>query len=247
MNNPPLTGFNCEDYRSLLASLAGLGYAPCRLEDLRPAERDLYLRHDVDMSLELAVRMARLEAQMGMFSTYFVLVSTTLYNPASAASRRLMAEIIDCGHEIGLHFDATQADGDDLDAAADRECQVLEALTGRAVESISFHRPAREFLGSSRRLAGRRHTYEPPFFSEIGYVSDSNGGWHHGHPLEHEAVRSGGAIQLLTHPIWWMGEGERDTVPLIRSFVAERQQALDDAVAGTITAYAQWRAQGGGA
>lgn len=242
MANKSLTGFVLDDYRLLISAFMSLGYAPRRLQDLRPNEPDLYLRHDIDLSLELAVEIARVEADLSVFSTFFVLVSTDIYNPSSARSRHLLSEIIDCGHEIGLHFDATQSEHDDLDRAADKECDILSSLTGRPVESISFHRPAPELLNSSKRLAGRRHTYEPDFFSKVAYISDSNGGWHHGHPLDHPAVQARTAIQLLTHPIWWAGGGVRETVPLIREFAAARGADMDNAIAGTITAYAKWRA-----
>lgn len=242
MSDKRLTGFVMDDYSSLVTELTTLGYTPQRLQDLRADEPDVYFRHDVDLSLELAAEMALAEANLGVFSTYFVLVSTDIYNLASSHSRRLLKQIIDCGHEIGLHFDVTQADGEDLDQAAAMECDILSILTGRPVETISFHRPARALLNSSRRLAGRRHTYEPDFFSSIAYISDSNGGWHHGHPLDHPAVAAGTAIQLLTHPIWWAGSGLRDTVPLIRDFVSAYNRHSDDAVAGTITAYSKWRA-----
>lgn len=237
-----VTSFTIDDYRRLVTGLQARGYAAARLQDLRPDKADMYLRHDVDLCLERAAEMASVEAELGVRSTYFVLISTDLYNPASARSRRLLASINDAGHEIGLHFDVTQTQGEDPDEAADRECNILAALTGKPVETISFHRPARELLNLSRRFAGRRHTYEPDFFSNIAYVSDSNGGWHHGHPLNHPAVAARTAIQVLTHPIWWIGEGERNTVPLVRNFVETRARQLDDAVAGTITAYAQWRA-----
>ncbi|UIJ44431.1 hypothetical protein LZK98_15360 [Sphingomonas cannabina] len=237
-----LSGFVLDRYRSLLVRLRDNGYSSVRLQDLRPEEPCMYLRHDVDLSLEHAATMAQVEGEMGVTSTYFVLLSTDIYNPASAKSRALMTQIMDCGHEIGLHFDATQYPACDLDVAAERECDILSTLTGRPVDTISFHRPAPELLNLSRRFAGRRHTYEPAFFSEIAYISDSNGGWHYGHPLDHPAIAAGTAVQLLTHPIWWVGDGEREAVPLIRNFVSARMRHIDDAVAGTVTAYGKWRA-----
>lgn len=241
MPNRGLSGFAMADFRSLINELLNIGYVPRRLRDLQPDRPDLYLRHDVDLSLELAVEMARVEADLGVFSTYFVLISTEIYNPSSSRSRLLLSEISDLGHEIGLHFDVTQANDENLDRAADRECEILSMITGKPVETISFHRPARNLLDSSKRLAGRRHTYEPDFFSKIAYISDSNGGWHHGHPLDHPAVESRTAIHLLTHPIWWTGEDVREAIPIIREFVTAHVQGIDDAIAGTITAYGQWR------
>ena len=114
-------------------------------------------------------------------------------------------KIASLGHDIGLHFDITQYEGsiDEIEERAVEECALLERLSGVPTSSLSFHRPARELLNRAGTYAGRRHTYEPAFFSDIAYVSDSNGGWHHGHPTDHPAVVDGTAIQLLTHPIWW--------------------------------------------
>ncbi|WP_207791107.1 polysaccharide deacetylase family protein [Allosphingosinicella flava] len=186
--------------------------------------------------------MAELEAEIGVSSSYFVLISTGLYNPASLASRRLLRRIIEHGHEIGLHFDATQTLHDeDLQSAAAAECDILADICGRSIHTISFHRPAPSLLNLTGNFAGRRHTYEPAFFSEIAYISDSNGGWHHGHPLDHPAIAEGRAVQLLTHPIWWIGSGAREAVPLIRDFADRRAAELHDDIAGTVTAYAKWR------
>jgi hypothetical protein len=42
----------------------------------------------------------------------------------------------------------------------------------------------------------------------MAYISDSTGIWRYGHPLESEAYKARKPIQLLTHPIWWMQQGE---------------------------------------
>ena len=68
---------------------------------------------------------------------------------------------------------------------------------------ISFHRPAKSLLGRTEPLADRPHTYQPKFFSEMAYCSDSRGEWGHGHPFDLDAVTEGRALQLLTHPVWW--------------------------------------------
>ena len=120
--------------------------------------------------------------------------------------RHVLQRILELGHQAGLHFDASlyAGDRDSLEAACAEECGLLEACIGRPVEMVSFHRPAQALLGSESLLAARRHTYEPRFFREMGYCSDSRGDWHRGQPLAHAAVSDGRALQLLTHPIWWV-------------------------------------------
>jgi hypothetical protein len=43
---------------------------------------------------------------------------------------------------------------------------------------------------------------------KVAYISDSTGRWRYGQPLESAAFKARKPIQLLTHPIWWIQEGE---------------------------------------
>jgi len=142
-----------------------------------------------------------------------VLLRSEMYNAQSAASARALSAVAAHGHAIGLHLDASLYADDEraLESAAAAECAALEAILRRPVATISFHRPAPRVRGRPGRLAGRRHAYEPRFFADMGYCSDSRGAWHFGHPLDHPAVAEGRALQLLTHPIWWQ-DGTGSTV-----------------------------------
>jgi hypothetical protein len=197
------------DYRELITGLLDRGYEVRDYAAAAPEQRHLILRHDVDMSLDVAVSIAELEAELDVRSTYFILLRSELYNPYAPESARLLTAIQDHGHEVGLHLDAGlyEDDPDVLDEAARRECGVLEDILGSEVRIVSFHRPAQTLLGLDRTLGGRDHAYHPRYFSGMGYCSDSRGRWGHGHPLDHPAVEAGRALQLLTHPIWWVGAG----------------------------------------
>jgi hypothetical protein len=198
--------FTAAGYAALLAAFRDRGYEVRGYHSADPARRHLILRHDLDMSIEAALPIAALEAEAGVAASYFVLLRSEMYNVQSPSSMQALRSIGEHGHDIGLHFDASLYADDDaaLDRAAAAECAVLEALLGRPIATISFHRPARRLMGHAGRFAGRRHAYEPRFFSDMGYCSDSRGAWHHGHPLDHRAVATGRALQLLTHPIWWL-------------------------------------------
>jgi hypothetical protein len=197
-------------YASLIDDFRARGYSVQGFQDVRADQPHLVLRHDIDFSLPEAAAMAERERSLDVAAIYFVQVGCDLYNPLSPAGRAAMDTIAKCGHEIGLHFDASPYDGDTgaVETAAQEQCTVIEQMTGYPVRFISFHKPAKHLLGSVERLAGRRHAYEPAFFSEIGYCSDSRGEWRHGHPLDHPAVLDRRAIQLLTHPIWWAGSAK---------------------------------------
>lgn len=226
----PLRGFSIDDYRRILVELSRLGYEAVDLEELDPDRPLMFLRHDVDLCLGRAVAVAEAEHALRMRATYYVLVSTEMYNPASAESRRRMRRIVELGHSVGLHFDATKYEGGraELEAAANEECELLSRLAGAPVRSLSFHRPAPELRGLADRFAGRVHTYEPRFFNEIGYISDSSGGWYRGHPLDHPAIAARTAIQLLTHPAWWHSATPRLAEEEIEALRAERAALIGE-------------------
>ena len=54
--------FDLDHYRELLEAAQAGGYRFATF-DARPAAGDLFLRHDVDLSLDAALRMAELEAE----------------------------------------------------------------------------------------------------------------------------------------------------------------------------------------
>lgn len=231
--------FTRSGYRELLCGFLDLGYEVRGFSDAEPGKRHLILRHDLDMSLQAAEPIADIEAELGLQARYFILLRTEMYNPFSQASRRSIARLLELGHEVGLHLDASlySDHAAALNEAAKRECEALEVATGRAVTTISFHRPAKSLLGHNQLIAGRLHAYQPKFFEKMGYCSDSRGAWHHGHPLRHEAVKAGRALQLLTHPIWWRGEGGEDPVEKLNCFCAERQKLLTRELAANCEPY----------
>ena len=154
----------------------------------------------------------------------------------------MINRLMEDGHEIGLHFDASICAPGDIDEIAAMECDILERVIKKPIEMISFHRPAKCLLGRQENVAGRRHTYEPAFFENIGYVSDSRGAWHYGHPIDHPAVQKAEALQLLTHPLWWGDPAARPGDKLDR-FLRDRMHILDDSLARECEVHFSDRAQ----
>ena len=230
MNQSDPSEFSTAAYAALVRAFLSRDYAVRGFADADPDSRHLILRHDIDMSLEAAVPIAEVEAALGVSSVYFVLVRSELYNPFAPAGAAALARIGSLGHEIGLHFDAALYTEAALEESAVRECALLETFIERPVRTISFHRPHAALLGRAGLLAGRRHAYEPHFFRDMGYSSDSRGGWRHGHPLKHEAVSAGRALQLLTHPIWWQ-DPPASPVARLDNLLDARMHALDRALA----------------
>ena len=233
--------FNLDAYGALLDAFASRGYTPRGYDDAEPAQRHLVVRHDLDMSITAALPLAEAEQARNISATYFVLVRTEMYNPFSSEAVAGLRRLTALGHMIGLHLDASLYTGRQaLEDGAAAECASLESLLGVRVPVVSFHRPALEFQGDARPIAGRPHAYQPRFFAEMGYCSDSRGRWAHGHPLEHKAVAEGRALQLLTHPIWWQGQAAEPQARLDR-FLDTRLETLDRELAANCDVYAAGR------
>ena len=127
------------------------------LELVRQDKPVCFLRHDIDFSPINAARMARLEKQYGICSSYTVLLSGGYYNPFEKHVREILKEIKSCGHEVGLHFDPTVHDISNeasLSAHIDEEASALEDLIAAPVSMFSFHNTTDFSMGCRDREYG---------------------------------------------------------------------------------------------
>lgn len=196
--------FTYDWYRSFLRDLSADGYRFRSYDDeLEPGS--VLLRHDVDLSPDRALRVARLEADLGVTSTFFFLVSSPMYNPLDGPAREAIRSIEALGHDVGLHFSTHQywpaSDPPAESGLVDRvegEQTVLSTVADRPVDTVSFHIPPDWVL--ERRFEGIASAYEPRFFDEIGYVADSNQRWRRTDPTAGDLPDR---VQVLTHPGLW--------------------------------------------
>ena len=226
-------GFSLGGYKDLIHGLRKRGYRIADYDDVATDKRDVILRHDIDISLESAVAMAEAEREIDALGVYFFLLRSEFYNPFSARGARALERILSLGHRIGLHLDAGLYNDEivRLEQAAAHEIDVFEKMLGCEVSAVSFHRPAMALLERDGPIAGKPNTYAAKYFRDMGYCSDSRGAWRHGHPFDHAALKSGTALQLLTHPEWWTGEDNEDGALRLRRYLAERSDFLDKELA----------------
>ena len=202
--------YNEDGYRSLICGFLEVGFQFVSYGNVSPQQPQVVLRHDIDLSLKHAVRQAQVNQELGVCATFFMLLSADFYNLASAEGRNSLRAIVEHDQTLGLHFDASfhGQDADQLEFAAKREKEGLEKLSNCTIDTISFHRPVKKMQGLPGRFAGMDSAYEPRFFSDLDYCSDSRGRFYHGSPFARDAFANRKAFQLLTHPIWWMREQE---------------------------------------
>ena len=179
--------FDLTHYRELLEAAQAGGYR-FALFDHDPEPGDLFLRHDVDLSLEAAVELAEVEAGAGARATYFLMSRSVFYNLRSAAGDRAVERLLALGHALGHHAVYPHIDVDE-----------------RFAKVLAWHNPDPEFM----RLAVEEfaNVMSGTWFDPDRYRSDSNQHWRSGCP--HDDLRAGAFewLQLLTHPEIWVYEG----------------------------------------
>jgi hypothetical protein len=209
-----MIAFSEPGYRSLLTLIQATGFQFALFSDLNyslaePGKR-CFMRHDIDVSLDFALQMAKLEHSMGIRTTYFVMFRSPLYNLLSRHSSRILHELRRLGHQICLHFDACDmAEAQhSIEHGLRFELDALAFLIGEKVTAFSLHQPTPAVIAQRIEFRDVINTYHPEHLRGVHYLSDSNRDWRGKDPV-HEITEAEGSLQILTHPLWWMSESSQ--------------------------------------
>jgi hypothetical protein len=208
--------FSYTHYRTIIRRAKEREYRIMQMREYtqaRPSQRVLLLRHDIDTHPECAERLARVERDLGVRSTYFVRVHTDMYNPFGFRVYPILRNILEMGHEIGLHFentDMSRMTGEDARSILRREIDVLQATLGTRIEGIAAHVDL---------ISGVNNDDINPLDYDIEYeartltrgftfVSDSLRKWPHTNGrcicrILQDPHLNAARICLLTHPEFW--------------------------------------------
>jgi len=198
--------FDLAHYRELLEAARAGGYRFAAFEE-GPTPGDLFLRHDVDLSLDAALRMARLEADAGATATYFLMTQSVFYNLASNEGAATVATLRELGHGVGLHGVYPNA-----------------RLDERFDPVLAWHNPDPDYMAAP--VDGALNIMGARYFDPATYRSDSNQRWRHGCP--HDELRAGAFpwLQLLVHPEIWVYDGATMGESMRSMLDAERERRL---------------------
>ena len=199
--------FSLRHYGELLEAARAGGYR-FAFFDRAPREGDLLLRHDVDLSLEAALELARLEAEAGAQATYFLMTESVFYNLGSAVGRAAVEELRALGHRVGLHAVYPNA-----------------AFDARFDPVVAWHNPDPEYMRAP--VAGVVNVMQEGFFDPATYRSDSNQRWRSGCPHGELAAGAFPWLQLLTHPEIWAYDGATMRASMESFLDADRAARLE--------------------
>lgn len=195
--------FTYTEYKKLIENLNLHGYNIASYYNWDKYDKSVILRHDIDYCIDKAVAMAKLEYEIGISSTYFVLITSDFYNVFSKENLAKLKSIIALGHEIGLHFDETCYDDlSDISGLILDEKSILEHAIGHEVRVVSMHRPSKDILEKHIEVKGMINSYSNLFFEEFKYLSDSRRRWRE--PVNDIiASEEYKRLHILTHAFWY--------------------------------------------
>jgi hypothetical protein len=199
--------FDLKHYAEILEAAKAGGYRFAPFGN-GPERGEIYLRHDVDLSLDAALTMAELEADHGVATTYLLMTKSVFYNLGSSEGVAAIARLRELGHAVGLHAVYPDVELDD-----------------RFDRVVSWHNPDPERM--STPIQGAINVYAEPYFDRHAYRSDSNQHWRSGCP--HEELRGGGFawLQILVHPEIWVYEGATMGLTMRAMLNAEKARRLE--------------------
>ena len=182
----------------------------------------IYLRHDVDYSLGMAVELAEVNAALGVAGTFFLLLRSPVYNLLSYASQPYLQRLQQLGQRLGFHV-APPLDGPvtaESMAGVVRDEFDLVARHVSGIEPVfAWHNttPAILELGLDLDVPGLVNAYSRKLFKEIPYHTDTGMRYT---VAEWRAIAGSDApaMQLLFHPELWVGNSATVVGALARTW-----------------------------
>jgi len=205
----PIEDFTYDAYRDFINLIRENGYEFINYHDSHEGGKKCIIRHDVDSRLESALILGELENDIGLRSTYFVLLRTDMYNVFSKRCIDILCRLQSMGHEIGLHFDEFFFEGEDIgiDIKEEiiKEADIFTEATGREIKVVSMHRPSKKTMEADYLFDNIENSNSKKFTEGFKYLSDSRMVWRENVV---DAIKSDEyqKLHISVHPGWYKEE-----------------------------------------
>lgn len=210
MTNSDHTDFTFSNYINILNTVSRthkiLSFRDLYLSDINKKNiphKHVILRHDVEVSVNNALELAKIDYSLGISSTFFLLTSS-VYNIFSPITAQQIKKIISLGHDIGLHYDASTIKKNEPKAFFEQLIYIIESFFDIKIYAVSEHCPMRN--NSKIQFTGYLNAYSKRFMEEYKYLSDSNQAYREAVITEH--LNDFDKFQLLLHENCWSKDGD---------------------------------------
>lgn len=200
--------FTIDHYKELVRLARDLGFNFILHKDGFVHERkDIIWRHDVEFSPAQALKMAKIEHDLGVKTTYFFQTHSENYNIYEKHFSDILQEIRSLGHHIGLHFDSHYwcvSNEEELDRCIKIDTDYLNKVFNIDIETFSFHNTTPFVLSCEEyRYGGLINTYAKIFKEKYQYCADSTGYWRY--EVLDEVLKAPNTqhLQVLIHDAMW--------------------------------------------
>ena len=207
-------GFTLNHYKEIIELARDKGYTITPVsgyDDELVNSKTIVLRHDIDFSLEFAYELASIEYDLGVPSSYYVLLHAETYNALSPKSIGMIESINGMGHEIGLHYDSRYS--------ISHESDLINSIIKKGIYSYSQHAPGLTKKEEYQGLLDVRDI-------DAKYISDSGRNWREGCVCEHIGKEK--KLHVLIHPEWWVTDSKSREDMLHQFFLSLLDKSVRD-------------------
>jgi hypothetical protein len=168
----------------------------------------VWLRHDVELSLQAAIAMAELERALAVRSSYFICVESPYLAGPGLGLDAAIERLIDLDRDVSFHLVVSPT----VAPVEDRLAGLAERFPAVEPRALTFHAPGVPTEALAAAPLGSA-AYGPLVSGKCRYYSDSTGRWRWGDP-SYAYLGETDVVQVLTHPFWWSGTYIPTELPL---------------------------------
>lgn len=200
-----MSKFTFDYYKEMLNNALLRGYQITPMKEYKlNYEKHILIRHDIDFTIDNVEIFSKIENELNISGTYFIRINSKNYNPFSFCNSKIIKNLVDNNHEIGLHIepDYYKYMGLDYVNYVNTLIDLFEHTFNIEIKGISTHEPARcGYIIDNNNIEKINVDYEAYIIENFKYISDSGSRWREGDLNEWVNIEN--KIIVNTHPVWW--------------------------------------------
>lgn len=169
--------------------------------------KQIYMFHDIDVRIENAENLAKIEYENNIQSTYFIRIGASCYNVFNPYYSSIIKRIKAMNHEIGYHYEKIFNNKNEKEEINDM-IKILSNFLEFDIKYFNIHEPSRTGIDLSSLKMKENRCYNSLFFNDAKYISDSGGRWREGCFSTH--INAHKNLLVLTHPFLWYKNTPRE-------------------------------------
>jgi len=192
---------------------------PILFDEINKESKNFFtVRHDVEFSVERALELAKFESKdLKIKTSYFFQITNNSYNLFSYQNRKILDDIKNLGHKIGIHFNYKGKNSRvAISKEFNKQVKIFKEFYKLNYKFFSPHRPSKSPYLFRFNYNNFRNTYNKTYFNEfivakkdpnkIIYLVDSRHMWKYLHPLNLN-LKKHKKVHLTFHPDAWSKNG----------------------------------------